>query len=167
MKSVLRIEKGFTGGLIRAEAASPVPPVAGDPGELVDFESVEARLVEAFEVLARLPDPSPGPRLRMMALWREVVPERVDVDQVGSPARPGVSRHELKRMDEALAWCEWLTPEARRVVGAVVNWQAQGRGEIRWTDIRRRLAVETTTEGLRKAYSRSLQRICGKLNAGR
>lgn len=167
MKSVLRIEKGFTGGLVKADAASPVPPVAGDPGELLDFESVEARLVEAFEVLARLPDPSPGPRLRMMALWREVVPDRVDVDCEPSPARPGVSRWELRRMEEALAWCEWLSPEARRVVGAAVSWQAQGRGELRWAEIRRWLGVETNTDALRMTYSRALQRICGKLNAGR
>lgn len=29
MKSVFRIEKEFTGGLIKAEMASPVPPVPG------------------------------------------------------------------------------------------------------------------------------------------
>lgn len=164
MKTRLDMPRGFAGGLLPRPADLPV---GGEASNLIDWESVEARLVEAFDVLHRLPDPSPGPQLRMMALWREVVADRTDIDQTPSPGRPGVSRWELGRMDEALAWCEWLSPEARRVVGAVVTWQAAGRGEVRWTEIRRRLGVETTTEGLRKAYSRALQRICGRLNVGR
>lgn len=163
----LRWAQGAGPGLLRGEDVAPVPRVPGEAGELIDFESVEARLVEAFETLWRLPDTSPGPRLRTMALWREVVPDRADIDSTPTPGRPGVSRREMARMDEALGWCEWLTPEARRVVGAAVGWQAAGRGELRWAEIRRRLGVETTTEALRKVYSRSLSRICGRLNRGR
>ncbi len=152
-------------GVLRAGEVKPAPPVPGERGELIDFESVEGRLVEAFRTLWALPDPAPGPRLRMMALWREVAPERVDIDGEGQAARPGVSRYEMARMDEALRWCEWLTPEQRRLVGVAVAWQASGAGELRWSEIRRRPRVETTTEALRKAYGRALSRICGKLNA--
>jgi hypothetical protein len=167
MKAMLNLDRTFTGGLVSREFVSPNPPVPGEGRELQDYESVEARLVEAFDVLRRLPDPAPGPQLRTMALWREVVPDRTDIDNTPSPARPGVSRDEMARMDEALAWCEWLTPATRRVVGAAVSWQAQGRGALRWAEIRRGLGVDTTTDGLRMAYSRALSRICGKLNAGR
>lgn len=166
MKSGLKIEKGFTGGLIRAEAASPVPPVPGEGGELFDFESVEDRLIQAFETLAQLPDRERGwLRVGTMRLWREVLPERVDIDCEPTPARPGVSRAELARMEQALGWCEWLGGEDRRVVGAAIDWQRQGR-QLDWPAIRRKLRSERTTDALRKAYSRALSRICGRLNAG-
>jgi hypothetical protein len=165
--SKLRWADGAGSGVIRAGDVPAAPVVPGERGELIDYECVETRLVEAFRTLHALPDPAPGPRLRMMALWREVAPERVDIDAEPSPGRPGVSRFEMGRMDEALAWCEWLKPEARRLVGVVIAWQASDRGEVRWTEIRQRLRVETTTEALRKAYSRALSRICGKLNASR
>lgn len=163
----LRWAEGAGSALIPAGEVAPRAPLPGEAGELVDFECVETRLVEAFRTLHALPDPSPGPRLRMMALWREVAPERVDIDAEPTPGRPGVSRWEMGRMDEALAWCEWLSPDARRLVGVVIAWQASGRGELRWAEIRQRLRVETTTEALRKAYGRALSRICGKLNASR
>lgn len=167
MTEALRLPKGFDGGLVEATDVAMPPP----PPELIDFESVEDRLIEAFRTLAALPDPAPGPQLRTMALWREVMADRTDIDNEPTPGRPGVSRYEMRRMEEALAWCEWLGPDARRIVGAAISWQASAPDgqvrELRWTVIRHRLRVQTTTEGLRKAYSRALSRICGKLNAGR
>lgn len=101
-----------------------------------------------------------------MGLWRSVVPERLDVDCEPAAARPGVSRLQYERMEQALGWCEWLTPEERRLVGAAITSTRGGARDPRWTEIRRHLATERTTDALRKAYGRALSRICGKLNAG-
>lgn len=164
MKSVVDVPRGFEGGLIAGGVNPPCAPVPGENGELIDYDSVEGRLLEAFETLRQLPDPAPGPRVRIMALWREVLPERVDQDGEGREARPGVSRALHARMEEALGWCEaWLGGDERRIVGVVLTAQRHG-AQVDWPLVRRRLRSDRTTDALRKAYSRALSRICGKLN---
>jgi hypothetical protein len=141
--------------------------VPGEGGELIDFVSVEARLVEAFDVLRRLPDPERRfLRTRTMGLWAEVRPERVDIDGEGQEARPGVTRGELRRMEEALGWCEWLDGPARKLVGATISSLREADQQPNWPHIRRILGETRTTDALRMAYGRALSRICGKLNAG-
>lgn len=136
--------------------------------DFADFESVEERLIEAFATLDALPDRERGwLRTRTMGLWRGVMPERVDIDCEPTPARLGVSRHAYARMEEALGWCEWLTPGARRVVGATMIATRGGECEPNWPSIRRALGEERTTDALRMAYSRALTVICNKLNVGK
>lgn len=163
--SGLHWAEGGHPALIRAGDVDAPQPVPGEAGELVDFESVEGRLLEAFDTLRQLPDPAPGPKVRIMALWREVLPERVDLDGEGQAARPGVSRELHRRMDEALAWCERLSGDERRIVGMAIEAQRHAT-QVDWVLVRRKLRSERTTDALRKAYSRALSRICGKLNAG-
>lgn len=136
--------------------------------DFADFESVEERLIEAFATLDALPDRERGwLRTRTMGLWRDLAPDRVDIDCEPTPARPGVSRREYARMEEALGWCEWLRPAARRVVGATITDMQGGACEPRWPVIRRALGEERTTDALRMAYSRALTVICNRLNAGK
>lgn len=136
--------------------------------DFTDFESVEERLIEAFATLDALPDRERGwLRTRTMGLWRDVMPDRVDIDCEPTPARPGVSRHEYARMEEALGWCEWLAPGARRVVGVTITMRADGKREPHWPTIRRRLGEKRTTDALRKAYGRALTVICNRLNRGK
>jgi hypothetical protein len=157
-----KLPDGFTGGVLRGEGR--VPSEGRSP--LIDFESVEERVQEAFETLRALPDPAPGPRVKIMALWREVLPERVDIDGEGSDARPGVSRGGYARMEEAFRWCECLSGPERRLLGRVMMMRIAERGHVEWPVIRRQLGETCTTDALRKRYSRALSRICGKLNAG-
>lgn len=132
------------------------------------FESVEGRLMEAFETLAALPDRERRfLRHAQSALWRDVVPDRVDIDVEPAPARPGVSRHQMMRMDEALGWCELLDGEARRVMGAAMIYMRGGARAVHWPEIKRRLRSDRTTDALRKVYSRGLSKICFRLNTGR
>lgn len=135
--------------------------------DFMSFDDVEERLIEAFVSLAALPDRERGwLSTRTMGLWREVMPERVDVDAEPTPARPGVSRSQYQRMEEALGWCQWVEPAARRLIGRVMLHLASDR-EPHWPAIRRNLRDARTTDALRKAYSRSITRICNKLNHSR
>lgn len=142
----------------------PAPSLNPPTCDFVPFEAVEDRLVEAFQTLWALPDPSPPPRCKISAIWRESVRDRVDVDCEPSPARPGVGRWQYARMEEALGWCEALSPDARRVVGRVVTQLAKGRQRVEWPLVRRDLGERRTTDALRKVYSRALNRICVSIN---
>jgi len=146
------------------------PEEAGFPpceNRFVDFEDVEARLIEAFETLAKLPDRERRfLRTSTMAIWREARPEVGDYLET-TPARPGVFLVEHRAMTEALGWCEWLGGEDRRIVGRVIEMRRLRHGAVEWPEIRRDLGTLRTTDALRKAYSRALERICNRLNRGR
>jgi hypothetical protein len=91
---------------------------------------VAERLVEAADVLARLPEE----RVRgFYGLW----PKLIGVP--GRPTRPAAAAPEaIDRMDEALGWLLWLDPEERRLV-----WlRAEG---LPWKWITRRLGIGRTT----------------------
>jgi hypothetical protein len=148
----------FAGGFDDVEVNPPVAAFA-------DFESVEERLVQAFVTMDQLPDREARfLKVQIMALWREVRPEEGDVLET-SPGRPGVFLVEHKAMMEALGWCEWLSGDERRLVGRVIE-QLRKRDRVEWPEIRRELASQRTTDALRKAYGRALERICARLNAG-
>ncbi len=131
-----------------------------------DAQIVHSRLLEAFETEAAMRDPAPGPRLKLSGIWRETVRERVDVDCEPSPARPGVSREALARMEEAQGWCEWLAPADRRLMGAVMQGLVRGWSRPDWVAVRRKLGDERTTDAMRNAFRRSLLAISKRLSDG-
>ena len=91
---------------------------------------VAERLVEAADVLARLPEE----RARgYYGLWPRLVAEP------GRCARPAAAAPEvIDRMDEALGWLMWLEPEERQLV-----WlRAEG---LPWKCLTRRLGIGRTT----------------------
>jgi hypothetical protein len=112
-----------------------------------DQEAVAARLEEAVDVLARLPDE----QMRgLYDLWPKLVGEPC------RPIRPAAAAPEaIDRMDEALSWLMWLDPEERRLV-----WlRAEG---LPWKRITPRLGIGRTTAWQR--WTTALLKIAVRLN---
>jgi Domain of unknown function (DUF6362) len=111
-------------------------------------ELVAARLAEAADVLARLPED----RVRgFYDLWASIV---------GAPCRassPAAAMPDaIDRMDEALGWLCWLDDEERRLV-----WlRAEG---LPWKRITQRLGIGRTTAWQR--WTTALLKISVRLNA--
>jgi hypothetical protein len=110
-------------------------------------EAVAARLAEAADTLARLPDK----RVHgLYDLWPKLI------GAAGRQAHPAAASPEaIDRMDEALAWLMWLEPEERRLV-----WlRAEG---LPWKWITRRMGVGRTTAWQR--WSTALLKIVVRLD---
>jgi hypothetical protein len=109
---------------------------------------IAERLVEAADVLARLPEQQAR---GFYDMWPRIV---------GGPC-PGTDRaaaapEAIDRMDEALAWLGWLDPEERRLVWS----RAEG---MPWKWIARRLGIGRTTAWQR--WTIALLKIATRLNA--
>lgn len=80
-------------------------------------EQVEARLVEAADVMARLP---PVRVQGYFNTWPGIVPEFSDLVGREPPAlrRPPPLPAAITRMEEALAWLRWLEPDDAKLVWA-------------------------------------------------
>jgi hypothetical protein len=109
---------------------------------------VADRLVEAADVLARLPEE----RVRgVYDLWPRIV-----VKPSGCTRPAAAAPEAIDRLDEALGWLCWLEPEERRLV-----WlRAEG---LPWKWITRRLGVGRTTAWQR--WTIALLKIATQLNA--
>jgi hypothetical protein len=110
-------------------------------------EAVAARLEEAVDVLARLPEERV---CGFYDLWPKLVGEPC------TRARPAAAAPEaIDRMDEALGWLMWLDPEERQLV-----WlRAEG---LPWKWITRRLGIGRTTAWQR--WSTALLKIVVRLD---
>ena len=78
---------------------------------------VEERLVEAAEVLKRLPSPRvPG----FYSLWPAIAPSFDDlVGQTPRPtARPWPAPDAINRMEQTLDWFKWLEPDDAKLIWA-------------------------------------------------
>ena len=91
-----------------------------------DQEAVAARLEEAVDVLARLPDERVHGHYD---LWPKLI------GAAGRQVRPAAAAPEaIDRMDETLGWLMWLEPEERQLL-----WlRAEG---MPWKWITRRLGI--------------------------
>ena len=130
---------------------------------------VEARLVEAFEMLGRIPDRERGQLAGgVSAIWRMAMREwgdySPDTEMNRSPTHLSVV--EVARMEQALAWCRWLVPEQRRIVSVVIPMRVVGYAQIGWGDVRRRLRFTIRAEAVRMRYRRALLLITDRVNNG-
>jgi Domain of unknown function (DUF6362) len=111
-------------------------------------ELVAARLAEAADVLARLPD------AKMRGYYG---PWRTLVGMTGrgpSPAAPAPEA--IDRMDQVLGWLCWLDPDERRLV-----WlRSEG---LPWKRITHRVGIGRTTAWQR--WTTALLKIAVRLNA--
>jgi hypothetical protein len=113
-----------------------------------DQETVAARLEEAVDVLARLPDER---ACGLYDLWPKLVGEPCRY------ARPAAAAPDaIDRMDEALRWLMWLEPEERRLVWLraeglpwkrITHWLGIGRTTAwqRWTMALLKIVVRLDT----------------------
>jgi hypothetical protein len=112
-------------------------------------DAVAARLEEAVDVLARLPEHRARGRYH---LW----PKMVGVSG-GSTGRAAPPPEAIDRMDEALGWLLWLEPEERQLV-----WlRAEG---VPWKRITHRFGIGRTTAWQR--WTMALVKIATRLNVG-
>ena len=113
-----------------------------------DQQTVAARLEEAADTLARLPDQ----RVRgHFDLWPKLI------GAAGRQAGPAAAAPEvIDRMDQGLGWLLWLDPEERQLV-----WLRAER--LPWKWITRRLGIGRTTAWQR--WSTALLKIAVRLDA--
>jgi hypothetical protein len=117
-------------------------------------EVVEERLVEAADVLKRLPE------VRVQgyfSVWPSIVPEFSDLIGREPPRlrRPPPSPDAISRMERTMPWLRWLEPDDAKLVWA----RAEGS---RWKLICWRFGVSRATAHRRWQYALSL--IAWRLN---
>lgn len=164
-------EQGSDGGSIaHAEAGGAVLPdaVGQLEAEFATFEAVEARLVEAWGYLLRMPDRE-GAWQRLRANWPDVrrhnhFGDYGDMDPDARPRPPGLRTAEVDRMEEALGWVEWVGERDRRLIGVVLG-QLQRVDRPEWEAVARRIDASVRPDAYRMRYGRALYRICRRLNA--
>jgi DNA-binding CsgD family transcriptional regulator len=109
---------------------------------------IAERLVEAVDVLARLPEEQAR---GFYDLWPKILG-----GPYTGPGRAAAAPEAIDRMDEALAWLGWLDPEERRL-----TWlRAEG---LSWKRIAYRLGIGRTTAWQR--WTMALLKIASRLNA--
>ena len=118
---------------------------------------VEERLVEAADVLKRLPEE----RVQgYFSVWPEVVRSVYDAFGWHDPVlkRPWQSPASIDRMDETFRWLHWLDPDEVRLV-----WlRAEG---VRWKLISHRFGINRSTAW--RHWTFALIKVAGFLNGAR
>lgn len=153
---------------------------ASGDGRIDTFDAVEARLVEAWGFLRRMPDPeaawlrSPGAstiyargQLSRQELWAAYQIDSADYDRDQLPKLPGLRSAEVDRMEETLGWLEWVEPRDRRLVGVVLAQLDRGETRPSWQAARTKLGGGIEPDTLRKRYGRALNAIAVRLSNGK
>ena len=137
-------------------------------GRFYDFTAVEERLIEAWQFLRRVPDPSRHGHwlgYKSSSIFREIVREWNDYWQTDDkPLRFGLRVAEIERMEEALSWIEWVRPADRKLIGMVLAGRSSAQARPEWEMIKRALAWRGTREALASRYDRAIASIAIKLN---
>lgn len=138
----------------------------------VTFEGVEARLLEAWSFLRRLPDREAG-WMKVKALWPALRRHTMFGDygdmEADAPRRlPGLTVEEVARMEAALGWIERVAPRERKLIGMVLRQMDRERTACpAWGDVagdwRRDTGDEVQPDTLRMRYGRALRAICGHI----
>lgn len=134
--------------------------------EFWTFDGVEARLVEAMEFQHRLPRGGGWP-FASDGPWHLIVKDWWDWGAHEDKPVPRVplSREQLARMEEALAWVLFVpSDDDRRLIAMAVRNLAAGRKTVPWTKLLKPMGVKHGAHGLRKRYSRAITCICNALN---
>jgi hypothetical protein len=133
--------------------------------------------VEAHDFLRRSPDREARfLRYAISSLYQQINPlaglSAIELRQVWRereaepPRMPALTRDEIARMEEALAWLEWVKPDARKVVHLAVAQLSTGRQtRIAWGSLVSDPTLPGSADKLRMAYGRAITRICNRLNA--
>lgn len=135
--------------------------------EFATFELVEARLAEAWGYLLRMPDRESGWQ-RIKAMWPDMRRHTAfgdygDMDADARPKLPGLRTAEVDRMDEALAWVEWVPRQHRTLVGLVLS-MLQRIDDPDWHWLARQIDSSVAPDSYRMRYNRAITRICNRLN---
>lgn len=156
---------------------------------LVTWQDAETALLDAIELLGRMPDREArfmaGGRGCVMSGWPEIVRERAAGDYADADARPrvGLTRREVALVERMLtgerALAMVIPTQHRRLVGRVAVAKLDGRGEgFRWERIwreERRWALQAgdvvgharmTSDALRMRYERAVGKLAVAMERG-
>lgn len=146
----------------------------GLPEGFWTFGDVEERLIEAWGLLARLPDPSRHSgwlRVQGMTLWREVRAEWNDYWQTDEAKRiegwdgaAPLKTGEVDRMEDALGWIEWVRPDDRKLLGMALKVRSAGYDQLPWRQISRAIGWGGHNQALARRYERAISAIAMRLN---
>lgn len=144
---------------------------------LVSFDDVGERLVEAWDFMWRMPDREAGYvragsvsslyRLFQLSRQEAWALYRIDGDDYDRDALPKplpLRAAEVDRMNETLAWVEWVDERDRKLVGMVLSYLHRGAARPPWRAIAKRMGWAGHPDTLSKRWSRALAKIAMKLN---
>lgn len=145
---------------------------------LVTFRDVQDRLVEALDVLGRLPDPSrhaSWQRVSASGFWQQVTidaetaRQNYTIDEFDQDAEPirtrGASRREVDRMEEALDWALLVSERDRKLVGLAIGTLVRGKARVPWGFVANKMGWGGHPDALRKRYGAALRAIAMSVNA--
>ncbi|WP_249340706.1 DUF6362 family protein [Sphingomonas sp. 2SG] len=149
-----------------------LPPIVGrddvDPpkGQFLSFTAVEDRLVEALLTCWRYPDRERGWQT-LRSAWPEISRDvwAGDYDARGGDGTSAVlrpaaqTRAEISEMEEAFGWLDGVAPDDRKLIGLAIVQLAQGKREVSWIELMRKMGVKRGADGLRMRYSRAITMI--------
>lgn len=134
--------------------------------QVMTFELVVERLVEAWGFLRRMPDREAGWGSDR-AYWPDILrhsafgdyPESEPEDR---PRLPGLRAAEVGRMEEALGWVEWVEPRDRKLMGVVLG-QLQRESRPAWRAAAHKLGWAGHPDTLARRWDRAIGRIAATL----
>lgn len=128
-----------------------------------DFETVEARLVEAIRFWWQVeggswPFASDGPWALIRKEW-----EDWDARDPAPLRKLPLSIEEVARRDEATEWFRIVAERDRQLVQLAIAQLARGHARPSWTRLRRKLRIENGCRGLGQRYTRSIGKVAREL----
>ena len=149
-----------------------LPPIGGrddvdsPKGQFLSFTAVEDRLVEALLTCWRYPDRERGWQT-LRSAWPEISRDvwAGDYDARGGDGTSAVlrpaaqTRAEISEMEEAFGWLDGVAPDDRKLIGLAIVQLAQGKREVSWIELMRKMGVKRGADGLRMRYSRAITMI--------
>lgn len=155
------------------------PRLQRNRGELLSYGDVIERLVEAWGFLRRMPDREAGwvRSGQVSSLYRlcQLTPREAwslyridsdDYDRDAQPRQPGLRAAEVDRMNETLAWVEWVPERDRKLVGVALSRLERGDATVPWIALAPVLALGVGPDALRMRFDRAITRIAARLAAG-
>lgn len=155
------------------------PRLARQRGELLSYGDVIERLVEAWGFLRRMPDREAAwvrsgqvsslyrlCQLTPREAWSLYQIDSDEYDRDAKPRQPGLRTAEVDRMNETLAWVEWVPERDRKLLGAALSRLERGDTTVPWVALAPALALGVGPDALRKRFDRAVSRIAARLNAG-
>lgn len=152
------------------------PRLARQRGELLSFEDVQERLVEAMRICWRHPDRERGWQF-VRSAWPEVMREPV-ADEHGVHIKPviddvqirpaSLTRADVARMEEAFGWLDHVQPADRKLIGVAITALARGDTRVPWGELTGPDgSLSGSADYARIRYGRAMSRLCNRLNSGK
>lgn len=136
---------------------------------------VEARLIEWWETLCKLPDKELGWLYGSKTYWPDIRREYLEVwvnaleaegrhDDMKSPHVPATP-DEIKRYEDASTWFSWLPRTSDKKLVALVIYKMRYQSRIHWDEVGRKLEFRAHRSTVKRRYERCIDLMICHLNA--